>query len=269
MTTSALDFSILSGFADRLETTVRKSGQMIMEVYSSDFDVETKADRSPVTAADEASEDIVLKDLKVLAPDIPFVAEEHVAAHGFPEFDGGTFWLIDALDGTKEFINKRGAFTVNVGLIVDGVPSLGVVYAPARDELFRGVVCPLTGERAASVVRKGIRKDLSTRLVPDDGVIVVGSLSHQVKEPMEEFLARHTVKDMIAIGSSLKFCLVAEGKADLYPRFGPTSEWDIAAGHAVLRAAGGSVKTFDGEDMQYKKVKDKYINGTFLAAGIP
>ncbi len=269
MTTSTFDFATLKRFADRLESTVRESGAAIMEVYVSDFDVETKADKSPVTAADEASEQIVLRDLAEIAPDIPFVAEEHVAAHGFPEFDGTTFWLVDALDGTKEFINKRGAFTVNVGLIVDGAPCLGVVYAPARKELFCGLICPFAGEQAASVVRNETSNEITVRPVPDDGVTVVGSLSHQVRQPMEDFLAKHTVKDMIAVGSSLKFCLVAEGKADLYPRFGPTSEWDIAAGHAVLKAAGGSVRTFDGQEMQYKKVHDNYINGTFLAAGTP
>ena len=269
MTTSTFDLAILKGVADRLESTAYESGAVIMDVYESDFDVETKADKSPVTAADEASEQIVLRDLVEIAPEIPFVAEEHVAAHGFPQFDGDTFWLIDALDGTKEFINRRGAFTVNIGLIINGAPCLGVVYAPARKELFCGLICPETGERSAFVVRNDTRSDISVRPIPDDGVTVVGSLSHQVKQPMEDFLAKHTVKDMIAIGSSLKFCLVAEGKADLYPRFGPTSEWDIAAGHAVLRAAGGSVKPFEGREMQYKKVRDNYLNGTFLATGTP
>ncbi len=264
-----LDFATLSTLAEHLTATVRESGTAIMEVYNSDFDVETKADKSPVTAADETSERIVLDTLAKIAPDIPFVAEEHVAAHGFPEFAGHTFWLIDALDGTKEFIKRRGAFTVNVGLIIDGVPCLGVIFAPARDELFCGVVCPETAQSKAAVIRGGTEAEISVRPVPDDGVVVVGSYSHQVREPMEEFLAKHDVIDMIAIGSSLKFCMVAEGKADLYPRFGPTSEWDIAAGHAILRAAGGSVKTFDGKEMAYKKVEANYINGTFLAAGAP
>lgn len=264
-----LNFDVLSGYADVLEDTVRACGQVIMDIYETDFDVETKADKSPVTAADEASEAVILKALSALAPDIPFVAEEHVAAHGFPEFEGDTFWLIDALDGTKEFINKRGAFTVNIGLIVNGTPCFGLVYAPARDELFRGVIWPATGERAAFVERGGIKEILSVRPVPAQGVTVVGSYSHQVKEPMDNFLSGHTVEDMIAIGSSLKFCLVAEGKADLYPRFGPTCEWDIAAGHAVLSAAGGSVKSFDGADMVYKKANENYLNGTFLAAGTP
>ena len=256
-------------FANRLEPTARDAGRVIMDIYNTDFKVESKADDSPVTAADKAAEAIVLSDLAETAPDIPFVSEEHVAAHGFPKFDGTTFWLVDALDGTKEFIKKRGAFTVNIGLIVDGIPCLGVVYAPARDELFRGVICPKTGKQAASVERNGEKEDITVRPLPENGVTVVGSLSHQVKDAMDDFLSGHTVKDMIAIGSSLKFCLVAEGKADLYPRFGPTCEWDIAAGHAVLRAAGGSVKTFDGEDMPYKKDKENYLNGTFLATGSP
>ena len=269
MPTAVLDFETLRKFADTLHSTVRNSGRVIMEIYESDFGVETKADKSPVTAADEASEAIILESITAMTPDIPFVAEEHIAAHGFPKFDGHTFWLIDALDGTKEFINKRSAFTVNVGLIIEGVPSLGLIYAPAIDEFFCGIVCPTTGERAASVIRNGYQNPMSVRSVPEDGVIVVSSYSHQIKEPMDEFLAKHTVKDIIAIGSSLKFCLIAEGKADLYPRFGPTSEWDIAAGHAVLRAAGGNIRTLNGEDMQYKKVQDNYLNGTFVAAGTP
>ena len=269
MTLPTLDFATLMGFADRLESTVRESGRAIMDIYQTDFDVEFKTDKSPVTAADEASEVIILRDIAILAPGIPFVAEEHVAAHGFPEFEGNTFWLIDALDGTKEFINKRGAFTVNIGLIIDGMPCFGVIYAPARDELYRGVIGPEEGKRAASVEREGVKEDITVRAIPDGGVTVVGSLSHQVKKPMDDFLAGYTVENMIAIGSSLKFCLVAEGKADLYPRFGPTCEWDIAAGHAVLRAAGGSVKSFDGEAMPYKKEKENYLNGTFLASSTP
>jgi 3'(2'), 5'-bisphosphate nucleotidase len=269
MTAPTLDFATLSRFADHLESTARECGRVIMDIYESDFEVHTKADKSPVTAADEASEEIILKALKEVVADIPFVAEEHIAAHGFPNFEGNTFWLIDALDGTKEFINKRGAFTVNIGLIVDGQPCLGIVYAPARDEMFRGVNCPTSREQAALVERNGKRETLSVRAIPQTGVTVVGSFSHQVKEPMDNFLAGLTVENMIAIGSSLKFCLVAEGKADLYPRFGPTCEWDIAAGHAVLRAAGGSVKTFDGKDIIYKKANENYRNGTFLAAGTP
>lgn len=269
MALPAFDFATLSGLADRLEPVVRESGRVIMDIYDSDFEVSTKDDKSPVTLADEKSEEVILKALAGAAPDIPFVAEEHVAAHGFPKFDGTTFWLIDALDGTKEFIKRRGAFTVNIGLIVDRLPCLGIVYAPARDELFRGVICPASGKREAVVERDGTRQAMSVRPQPASGVTVVGSLSHQVKEPMDAFLAEYTVEDMIAIGSSLKFCLVAEGKADLYPRFGPTSEWDIAAGHAILRAAGGSVRTFDGGDMPYKKVDSNYLNGTFLASGMP
>ena len=269
MTTLELNFDILSDYADKLENTVRESGRVIMEIYESDFAVETKADKSPVTAADQAAENVILRDLSKLAPRTPFVAEEHVAANGFPDFEGNTFWLIDALDGTKEFINKRGTFTVNIGLIVDGSPCFGLVYAPERDELFRGVICPITGKREAFIERKTKRESLSVRSFPKQGVTVVGSYSHQVQKPMESFLAQHTVKNMIAIGSSLKFCMVAEGKADLYPRFGPTCEWDIAAGHAVLRAAGGSVKTFGGEEITYKKTNKNYRNGTFLATSIP
>lgn len=240
-----------------------------MEIYETDFEVEIKSDNSPVTAADAASEKIILKALAQIAPDIPVVAEEQCAAEGFPEFDGATFWCVDALDGTKEFIHKRGSFTVNIGLIIDGTPALGLVYAPARDALYRGTTCPTTGNRSAEAVREGVRGEITVRATPDNGLTVVGSASHQVKDAMDAFLADHDVHEMIAIGSSLKFCLVAEGKADLYPRFGPTCEWDIAAGHAVLSAAGGSVKLFSGDPMPYKKASANYLNGPFLAANTP
>lgn len=240
-----------------------------MEIYETDFDVEIKSDNSPVTAADGASEAIILKALHDIAPDIAVVAEEQCAAEGFPDFEGTTFWCVDALDGTKEFIHKRGSFTVNIGLIVDGTPVLGLVYAPARDVLYRGTVCPATGNRSAEAIRDGVRADISVRPIPEQGLTVVGSASHQVKDAMDAFLAEHKVHEMIAIGSSLKFCLVAEGQADIYPRFGPTCEWDIAAGHAVLSAAGGSVKTFSGGPMPYKKASENYLNGPFLAASTP
>ena len=264
-----LDRAALNGFADRLEATVREAGDVIMEIYNSDFEVERKADKSPVTAADEASERVILRDLAEISPDIPVVAEEQCAAEGFPEFEGSTFWCVDALDGTKEFIRRRGDFTVNVALIVDGVPALGLVYAPARGVLYRGVVCPDTQIREAIAERDSRRSEISVRPTPKEGLTVVGSASHQVKDAMEAFLADYDVADMIAIGSSLKFCMVAEGKADMYPRFGPTCEWDTAAGHAVLRAAGGSVKTFEGDELPYKKADVNYLNGTFLAAATP
>lgn len=269
MTSQPLDLKTLNGFADRLEQTVRESGSVIMEIYDSGFEVEFKDDKSPVTAADEASEAVILRDLAEICPDIPVVAEEQCAAQGFPEFAGNTFWCVDALDGTKEFIKRRGDFTVNIGLIVDGVPALGLVYAPAREVLYRGVICPVSGESEALVERDGDRQPAAVRPTPDEGLTIVGSASHQVQDALEEFLDGRHVEQMIAIGSSLKFCLVAEGKADLYPRFGPTCEWDIAAGHAVLRAAGGSVKTFDGAPMVYKKESENYLNGTFLAANTP
>ena len=266
---TSLTLKDLELYADKLESTVLEAGRAIMSVYETDFDVDIKDDNSPVTAADEASEAIILRDLALIAPDIPVVAEEQCAAEGFPEFDGTTFWCVDAMDGTKEFIKRRGDFTVNIGLIVDGVPALGLVYAPVHKTLYRGAICPQTGERRAIVARDGKRSVLAVRDIPSDGLTVVGSASHQVKAAMDDFLNQHDVKEMIAVGSSLKFCLVADGKADVYPRFGPTCEWDIAAGHAVLRAAGGSVKTFDGDDLPYKKEAAQYLNGTFLATSTP
>ncbi|MDX2224945.1 MAG: 3'(2'),5'-bisphosphate nucleotidase CysQ [Rhodospirillaceae bacterium] len=262
MSAERLSFDLLAGWADTLADAARTAGDVILRIYNSDFAVTTKADASPVTEADQAAERVVLAALEALSPKLPVVAEEQVAAKGFPDFAGNTFWLVDALDGTKEFIQRRGDFTVNIGLVVDGVPALGVVHAPVRNETFVGVV--LDDRRQASVTRGGATQTIRCRQRPAR-VAVVGSRSHQVKGPWEAFLARHDVAETVSVGSSLKFCLVAGGKADLYPRFGPTSEWDTAAGHAVLRAAGGRVHDFDGAELRYKK--SGFRNGHFLAEG--
>jgi 3'(2'), 5'-bisphosphate nucleotidase len=181
-----------------------------------------------------------------------------------PAFEGRDFWLIDALDGTKEFVKGGTDFTVNVALIQGGLPVLGVVHAPARAETYLGVVDPASAARRAEVRRAGGTVPLIARKRPSR-VIVAGSRSHEIADEMNTFLDAYDVADRIVVGSSIKFCMVAEGRADLYPRFGPTSEWDTAAGHAVLRAAGGRVHTFDGVELAYKK--PSYLNARFLAEG--
>ncbi|MBL8644459.1 MAG: 3'(2'),5'-bisphosphate nucleotidase CysQ [Rhodospirillaceae bacterium] len=235
-----------------------------MEVYRTDFQVMEKTDASPVTIADQRAEAIILADLKKLKPAFPIVAEEDVAAHGFPEFAGNSFWLVDALDGTKDFIKKGDEFTVNIAFVQNGIPVLGIIYIPVRAALYIGVNGPAGQARAESSIN-GNTRALKCRPRPAK-VVVAGSKSHETSENMKKFLAAHDVAERIKMSSSVKFCMVAEGRVDLYPRFGPTSEWDTAAGHAIVRAAGGRVHDQTGVELQYKK--PKYINGRFLVESL-
>ena len=252
----------LRAWADALVPVAEEAGRAILEIQRSAFTVDAKADNSPVTAADRAAEEIILRVLKTLTPAKPIVAEESVAADGAPHFEGDDFWLIDALDGTKEFIQRRPDFTVNIGYIHNGVPALGIVHAPARGETFVGVV----PEQYATRSKDGVVQRIAVRKRPAR-VTICGSKSHEVPELMDPFLAKYDVADRIVVGSSMKFCMVATGDADLYPRFGPTCEWDTAAGDAVLRAAGGMVHDFTGAPLAYKK--PKFLNGRFLAENKP
>lgn len=260
-----VSFSTLGAWADRLCPAAEAAGRAILEVRARGFETLTKADASPVTEADRIAEAIVTAALEQLAPRFPIVAEERMADGLAPAFEGRSFWLVDALDGTKEFVKRGNDFTVNIALILDGLPALGIVHAPARGETYLGVVDPDGANRRAEVLRGGARTPISARLRPAR-VIVTGSKSHEVQDQLDQFLAAFDVADRLVVGSSIKFCMVAEGLADLYPRFGPTSEWDTAAGHAVLRAAGGRVHTFDGTELAYKKAN--YLNGRFLAEGL-
>ncbi|BAE52512.1 3'(2'),5'-bisphosphate nucleotidase CysQ [Paramagnetospirillum magneticum] len=243
-----------------LEDLARRAGAVVMEVYNSDFAVRDKTDSSPVTEADERAEAIILPGLAALTPGVPVVAEESVAAGTIPAIGSGPFWLVDPVDGTKEFIKRNGEFTVNIGLIRDGVPVLGVVLAPARGELWSG-----TGATAFKEDANG-RRPIACRPLPASGAVIMTSRSHREPESLDKWMAQFPGATLGFAGSSLKFCLVAEGAADLYPRFGPTSEWDIAAASAVLMAAGGSVTTFDGLPMAYGKTP-KFLNPDFIARG--
>ena len=235
-----------------------QAGAVIMDHYRGDIEVKTKADASPVTAADEAGEAVILKGLAKLAPTIPVVAEEKVAAGDIPDLDAGPFWLVDPLDGTKEFISKNGEFTVNIALIGSDGPILGVVLAPARERAWWGC----RGHGAYMRDADGEVTAIQVRPAPTGGLTAVASRSHSDAET-EAFLDNAGVTERLSAGSSLKFCLVAEGKADLYPRFGPTMEWDVAAGHAVLLAAGGHVTTLDGDPFLYRK--PDFRNAGFIA----
>lgn len=237
----------------------RQAGEVIMAIYATDFAVRGKEDSSPVTEADEKAEAVILAALRQLTPDIPIVAEEAAAAGEIVE-PGNLFWLVDPLDGTKEFINKNGEFTVNIALIENAVPVLGVVFAPAINRLFAGaagvgaLVEDADGERSIQV-----------REVPAAGLTVVASRSHNDADALKAFLGDRKIAELRGAGSSLKICLVAAGEADLYPRLGRTMEWDIAAGDAVVRAAGGRLTDVDGVLMGYGKAG--FENPHFLVWG--
>ena len=246
--------------------TAQRAGAAIMAVYATDFAVRDKADASPVTAADEAAEKILLADLAAIAPGVPVVAEEAVAAGHVPVV-ADRFFLVDPLDGTREFVSHRDEFTVNVALIEAGEPVLGVVFAPARRELYWGDV---RAGKAGTIdadpdgTMPSMGAGIAARVAPPRGLTAVASRSHRTPET-DAFLTNYSIAEFRSIGSSLKFCLVAAGQADIYPRIGTTMEWDTAAGHAVLVAAGGSVTGLAGEPFRYGKPGFK--NGNFVAWG--
>jgi 3'(2'), 5'-bisphosphate nucleotidase len=237
-----------------------EAGRATMRFYGTTAAME-KADGSPVTAADQAAEDIILPALRALTPDIPVVSEEEVSKGLSPDVTGTRFWLVDPLDGTKEFLSGNGEFTVNIALIENGAPVLGVVVVPALGETYAGAA-PGT----ATLKDARGERPISARGAPFEGLTVVGSRSHGDAAAMEAFLGGRKVAAFRAAGSSLKLCLIARGEADLYPRLGTTMEWDIAAGHAVLRAAGGRVETLDGGAFLYGK--PEYRNPHFAAYGL-
>jgi 3'(2'), 5'-bisphosphate nucleotidase len=246
------------------------AGGVVLEIYqrgsARELDVRTKADSSPVTLADRTAEAIVLERLADCAGGTPVVAEEEVAAGRVPVVRE-EFFLVDPLDGTKEFIARRGEFTVNIALTRHGVPVLGVVYAPTLGRMYAANA--ITGRAFREDFRLGSREPgartpIHVRTAPAAGITAVASRSHSSAET-ETYLARYRVSERISIGSSLKFCLIAEGRADLYPRLGPTMEWDTAAGHAVLLGAGGSVIAAKGGALAYGK--PQFRNSWFVASG--
>ena len=249
----------LAKLADDLSPAMIEAGRAIMEIYRSDFEVITKEDGSPVTAADEAAEVILLAALKEAAPEIPVVSEENANSHNLAVADA--YFLVDPIDGTKEFLKQdgKGAFTVNIGLIVEGAPVMGLIYAPVFETLYRGIA----GQGASRAVAGGAPEAIATR-APSGKLTAVASASHR-DEATNEWLDARGITDTKAIGSSLKFCLVAIGEADLYPRFGPTMEWDTAAGDAIVRAAGGMTFFEDGTPYHYGK--ESYRNVPFFVYG--
>ena len=243
-----------------------EAGVAVMEVYESDFETRTKADRSPVSDADEKAEEIILARLEKELPGVPVLAEERAAREGLEGTIADAFLLVDPVDGTKEFVQRKGDFTVNIALIAGGRPVAGCVYAPARQEMYFGGTEARLIEGFAPGSALGDGRVLATRAYPADGLVAITSSSH-LNEETKKFLSRHKITASTAIGSSLKFCWVAAGKADVYPRWGPTMEWDTAAGHAVLQAAGGHMTRPDGTDFLYGKASAGFLNGPFVAWG--
>lgn len=233
---------------DRLSAEMRRlalaAGEKIMEIYGAeDFEVRAKSDDSPVTAADEAADQLISDGLRAAFPDIALVTEEQSATH---DQAAQSFLIVDPLDGTKEFIQRRGDFTVNIAYVQDGVPIRGVVYAPAKGRLFYTTADGRSVEESGPFGdQPGETHPIGVNPMPDNrGLMVVASKSHR-DAATDDYINRYGVRDMTSAGSSLKFCLVATGEADLYPRLGRTMEWDTAAGDAVLRGAGGEVVRFD------------------------
>lgn len=245
-----------------VETIARQAGAVVMEVYASAFVVSGKADTSPVTEADLRAEALIVPALKALLPGTPVVAEEAVSRGEVPAA-APRFWLVDPLDGTREFVARNGEFTVNIALIEGGVPVLGVVYIPVQDRLFSGVSA---GVQGAWVVQEGRRCAICCRKAPPEGITLACSRSHGDESAMQAWLGTRRVAARVGVGSSLKFGLIAAGEADLYPRLGRTMEWDTAAGHAVLLAAGGDVLCLAGGALRYGK--RGYENPHFVAHGL-
>lgn len=240
-----------------------EAGDKIMEIYAADdFDVRAKSDDSPVTAADEAADAIISAGLRKAFPDLALVTEEQAASHSQ---SASTFLIVDPLDGTKEFIKRRGDFTVNIAYVVEGVPVAGVVYAPAKDRLFYTDATGQAVEERAPFDKSQVGETTPIHIsTPDNaGLLVVASKSHR-DQATDDYIGKYSVADVKSAGSSLKFCLVATGEADLYPRLGRTMEWDTAAGDAVLRGAGGVMVRF-ADHQPFTYGKPGFENPFFIA----
>ncbi len=245
---------------DTLVQICRKAGDAILEVYSGEFTVTEKSDSSPLTQADLASHHIICDALKGLDPNIPVLSEESVEIPFSERSQWQTYYLVDPLDGTKEFVNRNGEFTVNIALIHDHIPVMGVVHVPVTDTSYFGALSLGAFKRSGGEV-----SPISVRIPVADPVVVVGSRSH-ANPAMDQRLAAIGAYELVSMGSSLKFCLVAEGKADFYPRLGPTCEWDTGAAQAVVEAAGGQVVKLDGSALRYNS-KNELLNPEFLVFG--
>ncbi|PFG61532.1 3'(2'), 5'-bisphosphate nucleotidase [Thioclava sp. ES.031] len=255
-----MDFEHLMRVMRRLAL---EAGDKIMEIYDSpEFEVKSKSDNSPVTEADEAADALISAGLRAEFPDMPLVTEEQAASHSQ---DVSTFLIVDPLDGTKEFVKRRGDFTVNIAYVENGKPVRGVVYAPAKGRLFYTLAEGRAVEEDGPFdkERPGKQHPITVSMPDNRGLMVVASKSHR-DQATDDYIGKYAVKDMASAGSSLKFCLVATGEADLYPRLGRTMEWDTAAGDAVLRGAGGEMIRFD-DHAPFTYGKPGFENPFFIA----
>lgn len=250
-----------SNYASEVLYIAKKAAELIMGYYSGEITVQHKTDKSPVTEADIAANEFIKRKLQELTPNIPVVSEENSEAENNEAACGGAFWIVDPLDGTKSYINKTGEFTVNISLIKNCRPQGGVVYIPAQS------IGYFTAEdgNAYKQIGHNLPNEIKVRKKPDSQIVVVASKSHMTSTTEEYIASLGKNIQLISASSSLKFCMIAEGKADIYPRFGNTMEWDTAAGHAVLMAAGGHVEYPDGSPLLYKK--KGFLNPFFIAKG--
>ena len=242
-------------------TLARKAGDAILGVYGQQFEVTNKADQSPLTLADTKSHEIIVHGLQTLTPDVPVLSEEASDIPYSERRQWRRYWLVDPLDGTKEFVSRNGEFTVNIALIDGHDPVLGVVHVPVSGTTYTGV----RGVGATRQVQREAALPIHTTVPAPTPLRIVGSRSHR-GDSLDQFLSKLEPYEMVAVGSSLKFCLVAEGSADFYPRLGPTSEWDTAAAQAVVESAGGAVITTNGERLRYN-TKAELLNPHFLVFG--
>jgi len=243
------------------------AGKEILNIYNDEIIVNSKEDKSPITQADINSNDIIVNRLKKLESNIPILTEESVVEWKNRK-DWIKYWLIDPLDGTKEFINRNGEFTVNISLIENNYPIFGIIYSPVKSLLYYALKnngCYKLKTNSNLTTLKNFNK-INIHKEKNIPTKVIGSRSHSSKEFLNWVEKKFANFELITIGSSLKFCILAEGKADIYPRFGPTSEWDIAAGHIILEEAGGKLKTIDNKDILYN-TKDDILNPHFIAYG--
>lgn len=262
----------MTGLCDGMVDAALCAAEKVLDIYEGDIKVEIKGDETPVTLADKAAECTILSKLASIAPDIPVIAEEAYAEGKIPHVNDA-FFLVDPVDGTREFINRNGEFTVNIALIRNGHAEIGVIYAPAKGWIFAGEVGKGAWRAEVRDPRRshGLadKHSIKVRDPADRPLEIVASRSHHTSEA-DQYLKSINATECKAIGSSLKFCLLAAGEADLYPRFGPTMEWDTAAGDAILTSAGGRVETVDGERLCYGKCKNAsnpFSNPHFIAKG--
>jgi len=248
-------------YLDEARTLAKQAGEKILEIYNTGFSVEEKDDKSPLTAADMASHNTIVAGLEALTPDIPVLSEESAKIPYAERAAWDTYWLIDPLDGTKEFIKRNGEFTVNIALVDKGVPVLGVVHVPVTGVTYAACA----GQGSIKEVPGEGEKPIRVRKLSDSPVAVVGSRSHQ-GDSLKAFLEKLGDHEMVSMGSSLKICLVAEGVADVYPRLGLTSEWDTAAAHCVVTEAGGSLTDLEMQPLRYN-TKDSLLNPFFFVFG--